>query len=40
MLGRVKTGTNIQNAQSTTYSYLPNKRAGPNKHVGWNMGQN
>ena len=21
------------------YSYLPNKRAGPNKRVGWKMGQ-
>ena len=23
-----------------SYSYLPNKRAGPNKRVGWKMGQN
>ena len=22
------------------YFYLPNKRAGPNKRVGWTMGQN
>ena len=22
------------------YSYLPNKSAGPNKRVGWKMGQN
>ena len=22
------------------YSYQPNKRAGPNKHVGWKIGQN
>ena len=22
------------------YSYLPNKRAGPNKRVGWKIGHN
>ena len=31
---------NTKSLKCRQHSYLPNKRAGPNKRVGWKIGQN